>query len=146
MTWHLKNPVAPKAWGFGGKAPMWSASFNIDMHVDIDCWFGIWNLNWTLMLIYTCMFIALWVSKKIFPTSGGLIYIHVCRRICTCATARGWVGYCLLRISNPGWKKSICHMTSHIWIESENFWSGLEFLNIAHDITYRIVIWVFMNF
>ena len=41
MTWHLKNPVPPKAWGFGGKAPMWSPSFNIDMHVDIhlniDC-------------------------------------------------------------------------------------------------------------
>jgi hypothetical protein len=35
MTWHLKNPVPPKAWGFGGKAPVGSASFNIDMHVDI---------------------------------------------------------------------------------------------------------------
>jgi hypothetical protein len=38
---HLKNPVPPKAWGFGGKAPAGSASFNIDMHVDIhlniDC-------------------------------------------------------------------------------------------------------------
>jgi hypothetical protein len=41
MTWHLKNPVPPKAWGFGGKAPARSPSFNIDMHVDIhlniDC-------------------------------------------------------------------------------------------------------------
>ena len=41
MTWHLKNPVPPKAWGFGGKAPARSPSFNIDMYVDIhlniDC-------------------------------------------------------------------------------------------------------------
>ena len=32
MTWNLKNPVAPKAWGFGGKAPAGSASFNITRH------------------------------------------------------------------------------------------------------------------
>ena len=23
MTWHLKNPVSPKAWGSGGEAPGW---------------------------------------------------------------------------------------------------------------------------
>ena len=32
MTWNLKNPVAPKAWGSGGKAPAGSASFNITRH------------------------------------------------------------------------------------------------------------------
>jgi hypothetical protein len=60
MTWHLKNPVPPKAWGFGGEAPAWNPSFNIDMHVDIhlniDCQFGFSNLESTIII--TCMFIV----------------------------------------------------------------------------------------
>jgi hypothetical protein len=44
----VKNPVPPKAWGFGAKPPRGAMSitiFNIDMYVDIhlniDCQFGI---------------------------------------------------------------------------------------------------------
>ena len=41
--------------------------------------------------------------KKIFPTPVVLSLLHVCCMyapcLCTCD-----LGYCLLRISNPGWK------------------------------------------
>jgi len=36
MTWHLKNPVPPKAWGFGGKAPMWRTYAYIDCEFEIS--------------------------------------------------------------------------------------------------------------
>ena len=45
MTWHLKNPVPPKAWGSGGEAPGSTTFFNIDIHINIDCQFGISNPN-----------------------------------------------------------------------------------------------------
>ena len=49
------------------------------------------------MFIYTCMFIALWVSKKIFPTPGG--YIYMCVDIYARGLMHVWPGrYCVIRV------------------------------------------------
>jgi len=79
------------------------------------------------ILIYICILILMLGltshEKKIFPTPGGWMYIHVCWYI--------HVGYCTRGVSVT-WEFTI-------------FWSGLEFFNIQYMMLYAFESWVFLN-
>ena len=104
MTWHVKIPVPPKAWGlvvswvdnhlqYWYSHQYWLLIWNLKsesildyqmnnhnhMHVDPEFRNRLWSwiINWTLMLIITLIFIASWGIKKNFSNSWW-VYIHVC--------------------------------------------------------------------
>ena len=128
--------------------------FEVYVHGPCDCWvthrifFHYWYACWYWLPIWNLksglnnhMHMHVHMGPKKNFSNSWWVYIHVCWHICTCATARVWYGIVSLRISNPGWKKSICHMTSHVSFCSENFWSGLEKLDIACIVTHWFRSW-----